>query len=62
METEERDHQTQENNLSFDIDHKRKFKEVVDQFSEMIQFLDFTFERAFDSKEKEFMLAYKVNH
>lgn len=45
---------------SFDIDHKRKFREVADQFEEMIQFLDFSFEKAFDKKEKEFMLAYKV--
>jgi len=35
---------------------------VNDEFAEMIQFLDFSFERAFDKREKNFMLAYKVNH
>ena len=45
---------------SFDIDHKRKFREVTDQFGDMIAYMDFSVERAFDRKEKDFMLAYKV--
>ncbi|CDW73733.1 UNKNOWN [Stylonychia lemnae] len=45
----------------FDIDHKRKFKEVNDDFTEMISFLDFSFEKAFERREKDFMLAYRAH-
>eukprot|EP00347_Sterkiella_histriomuscorum_P019926 403339774 len=60
MEVEEQEIQQLEKQ-SFDIDHKRKFREVNDEFTEMIQFLDFSFEKAFDRKEKDFMLAYKAH-
>ena len=29
--------------------------------NEMVAFLDFSFEQAFDKREKDFLLAYKVN-
>ena len=49
-----------ESDHEVNIDYKSKFKEVTDQFGEMIYFLDFSFEQAFDRKDKDFMLAYKV--
>ena len=56
LEEQESKHESE----NYDIDHKRKFKEVADEYGEMIQFLDFSFERAFDRKEKDFLLAYRV--
>ena len=35
-------------------DPKEKFKSIVDQFDEMITFMDFSFEKAFEKKEKDF--------
>ena len=48
-------------NVNIDIDHKKKIKEISDEFDHMIKFMDFSFEKAFDKKEKDFMLAYRVN-
>lgn len=50
--------------MSIDIDHKHKIKEISDEFDHMIKYMDFSFEKAFDKKEKDFMLAYRVqkNH
>ena len=43
-----------------EVDHKKKIKEISDEFDEMIRFMDTSFEKAFDKKEKDFMLAYRV--
>lgn len=44
-----------------EIDHKKKIKDISDKFDDMIKFMDFSFEKAFDKKEKDFMLAYRVS-
>ena len=31
----------------------------IEGFDEMIKFMDFSFERAFQQKDKEFMIAYR---
>lgn len=44
-----------------EVDHKKKIKEISDEFDEMIRFMDTSFEKAFDKKEKDFMLAYRTH-
>lgn len=34
-------------------------KAYIEGFDEMIKFMDFSFERAFSQKDKEFMIAYR---
>ncbi len=48
--------------VMMEVDHKKKIKEISDEFDEMIRFMDTSFEKAFDKKEKDFMLAYRVIH
>jgi hypothetical protein len=43
-----------------EVDHKKKIKEISAEFDEMIRYMDTSFEKAFDKKEKDFMLAYRV--
>jgi len=38
---------------------KEKFKSIVEEFDEMITFMDYSFEKAFEKKEKDFILAYR---
>jgi hypothetical protein len=45
---------------NIDIDHKKKIKEIASEFDHTIKFMDMSFEKAFDKKEKDFMLAYRV--
>ena len=47
--------------VMMEVDHKKKIKEISDEFDEMIKFMDTSFEKAFDKKEKDFMLAYRVS-
>ena len=42
------------------IDHKKKIKDIQGEFDHTIKFMDLSFEKAFDKKEKDFMLAYRV--
>lgn len=43
-----------------EVDHKKKIEEISKQFDDMIMYMDTSFEKAFDKKEKDFMLAYRV--
>ncbi len=36
-----------------------QIRAYIEGFDEMIKFMDFSFERAFQQKDKEFMLAYR---
>ena len=36
-----------------------QIRAFIDGFEEMIKFMDFSFERAFQQKDKEFMLGYR---
>ena len=47
--------------VMMEVDHKKKIKEISGEFDEMIKFMDTSFEKAFDKKEKDFMLAYRVS-
>ena len=38
---------------------RESIKEITKGFDEMIEFMDFSFERAFQQKDNEFMLAYR---
>jgi predicted ATP-dependent protease len=44
-----------------EVDHKKKIKEIQDQFEEMIRYMDTSFEKAFEKKEKDFFLAYRTH-
>ena len=44
-----------------EVDHKKKIEEISAEFDEMIRYMDTSFEKAFDKKEKDFMLAYRVS-
>jgi hypothetical protein len=43
-----------------EVDHKKKINELSAEFDHAIKFMDCSFEKAFDKKEKDFMLAYRV--
>ena len=58
FDSDEGDRQAMHANL--DIDHKKKIKEIAGEFDHAIKFMDLSFEKAFDKKEKDFMLAYRV--
>jgi uncharacterized protein YxeA len=45
-----------------EVDHKKKIEEISAEFDEMIRYMDTSFEKAFDKKEKDFMLAYRVSN
>lgn len=40
---------------------EEKIKDEIKGFDEMIKFMDFSFERAFQQKDKEFMIAYRAH-
>ena len=40
---------------------QEKIEEQIEGFDDMIKFMDFSFERAFQQKDKEFMIAYRAH-
>jgi hypothetical protein len=44
------------------VDHKKQIQELSSEFDHVIKFMDASFEKAFDKKEKDFMLAYRVRN
>lgn len=54
------EHEGAANQANADIDHKKKILEIANEFDHTIKFMDMSFEKAFDKKEKDFMLAYRV--
>ena len=43
-----------------EVDPKKKVQEIKAAFDEKIKYLDTSFEKAFEKKEKDFFLAYRV--